>query len=481
MSVPVPVFFAFLCFRRTNPPPEIRTHTGAVTSTVSAHTHTNTNTNTNTDKERLSSMCSSYNCCELSDTESCSMKDMPPNETTLVLTAGAKDGSQCIFGDTYGFQVVPGATDKVLFYFQGGGACWDKVSTAAGLCTTTISPNAPTGVFDRENSENPFQDYTIVHALYCSGDVWAGQHTADYTHRDSPVTQYGYNNGKSTMDWLTAQVNTQFWADKLLTNFPSVSAAVVPDSYAGVFPPGTIGPLMKIFGVCETDLVPTAMQADCDAGELSISNVVQSHITKFPQYPFAFIQSKIDAVQQSFYVMVGLTSRNASAVITPSRFYSGVNGIFTSYNKQSPNFLTFLVDGPMHCFTPMDIMYSTSSAGPYGKRHKQDSNSLTNWLKSFPLSSGQAASTVCEGTVESTSVSASESEGGEDREDSIENQAHQLYSYAQQTYTYLQASSLDNTEEGGVAADAEKDRWSSFNDKTKYCSHDVVPKSFTSQ
>ena len=155
------------------------------------------------------------------------------------------------------------------------------MSTAAGLCTTTISPNAPTGVFDRENSENPFQDYTIVHALYCSGDVWAGQHTADYTHRDTPVTQYGYNNGKSTMNWLATQVNSgaigltatattatnvfsdfvvmgcsagsigaQFWADKLLTNFPSASAAVVPDSYAGVFPPGTMGPLMKTFGKC---------------------------------------------------------------------------------------------------------------------------------------------------------------------------------------------------------------------------------------
>ena len=83
--------------------------------------------------------------------------------------------------------------------------------------------------------------------------------------------------------------------------------------------------------------------------------------------------------------------------------------------------------------------------------------------------------------MESTPVSASESEGGEDSEDSIENQAHQLYSYAQQTYTYLQASPLDNTEEGGVAANAERDGGSSFSDKTKYCSDDMVPKSFTSQ
>ena len=141
----------------------------------------------------LKNMCSDYACCQLGDANQCEIENMPKDQTTIVLTDKTQDGSQCIFGDTYGFQVIPGASDKVLFYFQGGGACWDKATTAAGMCTTTIAPNSPAGIFDRNNDDNPFKDYTIVHALYCSGDVWAGQHTASYTHQGQPVIQVGYD------------------------------------------------------------------------------------------------------------------------------------------------------------------------------------------------------------------------------------------------------------------------------------------------
>jgi hypothetical protein len=66
-----------------------------------------------------------------------------------------------------------------------------------------------------------------------------------------------------------------------------------------------------------------------------------------------------------------------------------VNRIFGEYNLQK-NFLTFLVDGPMHCFTPMNIMYTTTNYGPYGKRHGSGDDSetaieLPKWLAQFPV------------------------------------------------------------------------------------------------
>jgi hypothetical protein len=104
------------------------------------------------------------------------------------------------------FQVVPGASDKVLLYFQGGGACWDEASTKAGLCTTDCSPQKPVGIFDRTEATNAYKDYTIVHVSYCSGDLFGGDIVRDYTDSAGvPVTQKGYANGLSAVNWIQSQ------------------------------------------------------------------------------------------------------------------------------------------------------------------------------------------------------------------------------------------------------------------------------------
>jgi hypothetical protein len=431
---------------------------------------------------RISGSLAGTNTCTLSADGSsrCPLSGMPRDETTIVLTSASGDGSQCIFGDSYGFQVIPGDSDKLLFYFQGGGACWDKATTAAGLCTTTILPNAPTGVFDRTNKANPFSQYTIVHALYCSGDVWAGNMTASYKYQGNPVTQVGIINAQSTVNWVQAQiaagslgdssnggrlaefvgmgcsagsVGVQLWSDQILSAFPAKQAAIVPDSYAGEFPPGSIGPLMKAFRVCDTVVMPEDLKASCNAGQLDIQELVQEHIAKYPQYPFAFIQSKIDIVQTSFYVAVGLTTPGSSAVITPKRFYEGVNAIFSKYNAL-PNFVTYLVDGPMHCFTPMNIMYDTTNYGPYGKRDIKDGVKmpLAKWLRSFPLKVGQSVDTECAGDAQPESPSGSLAEElGEAAADLLQEGLQKLLG---------------------------RERVANFNAGTKYCSDGVQPKTF---
>jgi len=72
------------------------------------------------------------NTCDMTTGDSCDITNMPQDTTTLVSPGGM---TRCIFsGSTpYSFQVIPGDTSKVLVYFQGGGACWDKFSTATGM------------------------------------------------------------------------------------------------------------------------------------------------------------------------------------------------------------------------------------------------------------------------------------------------------------------------------------------------------------
>jgi hypothetical protein len=151
------------------------------------------------------SLCEGYTCCNISATETCSIRSMVKDETTLVLPGGE---TRCIFSTStpFAFQVIPGDSDKLLFYFQGGGACWDKISTAGQLCLTDSKPQSPVGVFDRNNKDNKFASHTIVHVLYCSGDVHGGDTVRPY--KDSagvPVTQKGLANAQSALDWVVKE------------------------------------------------------------------------------------------------------------------------------------------------------------------------------------------------------------------------------------------------------------------------------------
>ncbi|MGB2756700.1 MAG: pectin acetylesterase-family hydrolase, partial [Acidimicrobiia bacterium] len=96
----------------------------------------------------------------------------------------------CSDGSPYEFYVREANPKKVLFFLQGGGACFDAVSCAPGSTRFTTSIGAPAkalastgkgeGIFDLANDENPFKDYSIVYAPYCTGDVHLGTKTNDY-------------------------------------------------------------------------------------------------------------------------------------------------------------------------------------------------------------------------------------------------------------------------------------------------------------
>ena len=144
-------------------------------------------------------------CCYLSNSEGCDLSSMPRDSSTIVLPGG---DTRCIYSSSspFAFQVIPGDIDKVMIYFQGGGACWDELSNKAGFCTTDCTPQRPDGIFSRDDDRNEFKDYTIVHAMYCSGDVWAGNVTRSYNDANGkPVVQVGYLNGEATLDWVISQ------------------------------------------------------------------------------------------------------------------------------------------------------------------------------------------------------------------------------------------------------------------------------------
>lgn len=117
----------------------------------------------------------------------------------------------CSRGTPYSFFVKRGTVNKLVMYYQGGGACWDyftceELQTFDSSVQPGDDPNGDTtGFADASNPANPFRDWNVVFVSYCSGDVHLGDAQATYTDTDSPATttieHRGFVNAKVAEKW----------------------------------------------------------------------------------------------------------------------------------------------------------------------------------------------------------------------------------------------------------------------------------------
>ena len=150
-----------------------------------------------------------------------------PMAWTFVDVAGA----QCDDGSPTGIGVNPGDPQKLLVFFNGGGACGDY-TTCYQLNTTSHGPYgaaefsaerlATGSIFDRAAAENPFAGYTMVFVPYCTGDVHGGTKTVEYS-----------NNGDTRTYHHVGHLNALLALDRIAATWPSATTLVVSGSSAG--------------------------------------------------------------------------------------------------------------------------------------------------------------------------------------------------------------------------------------------------------
>lgn len=118
---------------------------------------------------------------------------------------------RCAFDTPYAFFARRGSVNKLLIYYQGGGACWN--STTCGFLQTfdpsvnvtgSDNPNngPSSGFADPNNPANPFRDWHILFVPYCTGDLHFGD--AEPTYPGSPdvhILHRGYHNARSAEKW----------------------------------------------------------------------------------------------------------------------------------------------------------------------------------------------------------------------------------------------------------------------------------------
>ena len=100
--------------------------------------------------------------------------------------------SKCGNGQPTGVGVnLTDRSSDVVFFLQGGGACWDtntcfvvnsavNINTGYGELRFEAEPARGIGPFDREDPENPFKDASYVFVPYCTGDLFSGNNVQSY-------------------------------------------------------------------------------------------------------------------------------------------------------------------------------------------------------------------------------------------------------------------------------------------------------------
>ena len=154
---------------------------------------------------------------------------------------------ECAHGDPYSYWTRTADPDRVVLYFQGGGACFSAEMcaegsrsyspVASGLEVTGTDAREPSGIFDLNDPDNPFQDWSFVYVPYCTGDLHLGDNVKEYSD-EVTVSHKGF-------------VNASAAYDTLLQEFGAADEVFVTGSSAGGVP-------APIFGALVADDLPDA-------------------------------------------------------------------------------------------------------------------------------------------------------------------------------------------------------------------------------
>ncbi len=134
---------------------------------------------------------------------------------------------RCSQDTPYSFFYRRGTVNKLLMYYQGGGACWNGISCWA-LPTCKLEANSGdnpdlvgTGFADGTEILNIFKDWHVVFTSYCTCDVHWGENDAFY--------------GSGQTTFHRGRVNAQLTEKFAREHFPNPDAVFVTGSSAGAY------------------------------------------------------------------------------------------------------------------------------------------------------------------------------------------------------------------------------------------------------
>jgi hypothetical protein len=280
----------------------------------------------------------------------------------------------CVTGAPYSFYVRKGTVNKVMLFMQGGGACWDDATCLLPIYIDVPSAPGNSGILDSSNPANPFKDWYVVFAPYCSGDTFLGDATQDYGF--GPLQFKGAVNMKAVRDWITTNVTAPefffvsgcsagavgvplhggFIARAYQDN-PEVDGAMVTDSFQAIIPDGFAG--IKTWNVIANipDWLPTVKSLkEPYPGDIMRRGVKEAlSLPEFARFQAANFNFAEDGVQGLFYGFMGGDGAQIGQLISEATHDLAAS--------RPDNYRFYSAPGDTHCVFEDDGVYGITTGG----------------------------------------------------------------------------------------------------------------------
>jgi len=350
------------------------------------------------------------------------MTEVPFNVGDTVDYKGEALKPICAKNTPYSYWYRRGTENKLLMYYQGGGACWDNNScwvvntfkqfarirecqagtnpgtnctldgdaacTGGGTCGPYFSEDNPdlvgAGFADSSDPNNPFKDWSIVFVSYCTGDVHWGD--AESSYGPGKLTRHkGRINAKvaekfarehfpnpeevfvtgSSAGSYGALLNSSFLMDEV---YPASEFNVLGDAGIGVITTGWLTDSFSTWGVDGT--LPRFIPAlDVPANTLSMPDVIAALANFFPQHKFASYQTAYDGSgggQSAFFNVM----RNPNDVFEWPKWWQNTcdwNACMRQFvekiDANTSNYRYFTGAGSAHTGFGFDKIYEDTTGG----------------------------------------------------------------------------------------------------------------------
>ncbi len=312
--------------------------------------------------------------------------DLYPDFTYNGLAPACSNGPQAT-SDEFFFFVKGGTVNNLIVYFQGGGACWDPI-TCLGLqpysqdVTAADNPIYYGGMFDLNNPENSFKDWSFVFIPYCTGDIHWGANDQEYTLETTlngqPVTvtrtiqHRGFVNWQVVLKWITENIEKPHkifvtgssagsygalsgfpWIKEA---FPKAQVSLLGDAGMGVSPPEFDQLSNHNWNIqlppwlfADTGVYPTTAEFWARVSEY------------YPHSKVAEYTSAFDGTQIAFYdfmfLTLGLTAPDDPAMDWHLKMWEGLD-----FKSMSPNYRYYVASGTTHTILAGTRFYAEESA-----------------------------------------------------------------------------------------------------------------------
>jgi hypothetical protein len=283
----------------------------------------------------------------------------------------------CSTGTPYAYWVHPGTVNRLVVYFEGGGACWDANTCSnpglyydATVDETDNPANYAEGLADLDNPENPFKDWYQVFIPYCTGDIHWGDATTTYHWggQDHTINHKGFVNVSAVLDWIQTNFSKP---EKLFVSgcsagaygsvmgaayvhnlYPDVPLYQLGDAGAGVITDDFFQGGFPNWGAADTipDWIPGL---DIDWTELTMPKLYTELADYYSTDRWSQYNAAHDENQTFYYTAMGGSGDWGQLMMAS----------IDEIQDATSNFKAYTAPGEIHCITPFDIFYTREVNG----------------------------------------------------------------------------------------------------------------------